>query len=268
MDGGTAYFFDRYGYICSYSSCSKKWRELPKCPHKFSSLAVVNSQLTAIGGFMPGMDITNKWLSLQEEWIEIVPPMPTERSSVVAVTTKEHLIVAGGYKSGVGILTTVEVMDTRILVWSKVACLPHPCLSASGTICGDQLYMLGGLDDKEKTKLVLTCSLTELLRSSSSSSSTSMILWNRVADAPAYHSTCAAVNGELVAVGGCDKDGTPSSTVHKYNPKTNSWDLISNMPTARWYSLVAFLPTNEMMVVGGQVGWTHYCTQVEIASLN
>ena len=136
-------------------------------------------------------------------------------------------------------------MDTKTLVWSTVASLPHPYLRASGTICGDQLYMLGGEDDKDKAKSVLTCSLIELLQSSSSS------IWHRVADAPAYCSACATVNGELLAVGGCDKDYKPSSAIHKYNPTTDSWDLISNMPTARWISLVAVLPINEMMVVGG-----------------
>ena len=94
---------------------------------------------------------------------------------------------------------------------------------------------------------MLTCSLTELLQSSSSSS-----IWHRVADAPAYYSTCAAVNGELLAVGGCDKDDKPTAAIHKYNPIINSWDLISNMPTARFLNLVAVLPTNEMMVVGGE----------------
>ena len=186
--------------------------------------------------------------------------MPTKRSSVAALTTKEHLIVAGGNSEVVGNLTIVEMMDTRTLIWSTVASLPHPYRETSLTICGDQLYMLGGVDDEGETKSVLTCLLTELLRGSSS-------IWYRVADVPAYFSTCAAVNGELLAVGGCDEDGRPSSAIHKYNPTVNSWDLIGNMPTARWDSLVAVLPNNEMMVVGGQVGYgsADICTEVEIA---
>ena len=158
-------------------------------------------------------------------------------------------VIGSSYTDG---LNTVEVMDTKTVVWSTVASLPHPSIRASGTIYEDQLYMLGGWDDQGKTKSVLTCSLTELLQSSSSSSS----IWHRVADAPAYWSTCAAVNGELLAVGGLDKDGNLSSAIHKYNPTTDSWDLISIMPTARYLSLVAVLPTNEMMVVGGSMGLT------------
>jgi N-acetylneuraminic acid mutarotase len=140
-------------------------------------------------------------------------------------------------------------MDSKSLAWSTVASLPHPFIRVSGTICGDQLYMLGGWNDNGETKSVLTCSLTELLQSSPPTSS----IWHRVADAPAYHSTCAAVNGELLAVGGCDEDKNASSAIHTYNPTTNSWDLISNMPTARIGNIVAVLSTNEMMVVGGHI---------------
>ena len=128
---------------------------------------------------------TNKLLSLQTKWTEIFPSMLTKQYSIAAATSKKHLIIAGGYTFAVGTLTTVEVMDTKILVWSRVASLPHPYSYISGTICGDHLYMLGGLDDKDKTKSVLTCSLPELLQSSSSSSS----IWRRVADTPAYFST-------------------------------------------------------------------------------
>ena len=143
VDGDMAYFFHKYGDICSYDSCSKKWRKLPKCTHIFCSLAIVNGQLTAIGGYiMPDYEATNKLLSLQQAgWKEMFPPMPTKRSSVIAATTEEHLIVAGGCRDIS--LTTVEVMDTRALLWSAVASLPHryPYHRTSVTICGDQLYM-------------------------------------------------------------------------------------------------------------------------------
>jgi N-acetylneuraminic acid mutarotase len=247
VDGNMAYFMNWNGRVCSYNVSSKKWSKLPDCPYEYSSLAVINSQLTAIGGckniYRKGT-YTNKLLSLPG-YKEVFPAMPTKRRGTTAVTSKEHLIVAGGTigEYCADRLNTVEVMDTKSLVWSTVASLPHPYYSASATICGDQLYMLGGWDVEHRTKSVLTCSLTELLQSSSSSS-----IWHRVADAPACLSTCAAVNGELLAVGGCDK---ASSAIYKYNPTTNSWDLISNMPTARLYSLVAVLPTNEVMVVGG-----------------
>ena len=270
MDGDVAYFVNWDGETCSYNSTSNKWFELPKYPYRYGSLAIVNHQITGIGGcgnVFEKQTHTKKLLSLRRSWIlrsynwsDVFPPMPTKRSCTTAITSKEHLIVAGG-TTGIDLdenVNTVEVMDTKTLVWSIVASLPHPYKLESATICGDHLYMLGGVDNKGKTKSVLTCSLTELLQSSS--------VWHRVADAPAYHSTCAAVNGQLLAVGGCDENFKATAAIHKYNPTTNSWYHISNMPTARYACLVAVLPTNEMMAVGGMVSrGTRKTDKVEIA---
>ena len=270
VDGNMTYFIDLSGEMCAYNSITKTWGQLTRCPYKGSSLAVINGQLTTIGGCKDAIKedtYTNKLLSLPG-YKEVFPPMPKRKRGTTAVTSKEHLIVAGGATglyTTINHINTVEVMNTEALVWSTVASLPHPYSYASATICGGQLYMLGGLDDKGMTKSVLTCSLIELLQSSSSSS---LSIWHRVADAPAYYSTCAAVNGELLAVGGCDKDGKPTAAIHKYNPTINSWDLISNMPTARYWSLVAVLPTNEMMVVGGTIKDWKFTDIVEVASFD
>ena len=152
-------------------------------------------------------------------------------------------------------------MDIQTLVWSAAANLPYSYTKASATICGDQLYMLGGaLEPGGHSKSVLTCSLTKLLQSCSETLSDSV--WHRITDVPVYSSTCAAVNGELVAVGGRPnaESKSTSSAIHKYNPTTHSWDIISNMPTIRYECFVVVLPTNEMIVVGG------HTDKVEIAS--
>ena len=259
VNGSVTYFMNWSGEMCAYDSTSKIWSQLPDCPYEGSSLALINGQLTAIGGCKDTFNnciYSNRLLSLPD-CKEVFPPMPTKRQDTTAVTTKEHLIVAGGM-IGVNFATgsikcntvTVEMMGTKTLVWSTVASLPHPYYHASGTICGDRLYMLGGNDNKGETKSVLTCSLTELLQSSSSSS---LSIWHKDADVPAYRSTCAAVNGELLAIGGCDETKIPTAAIHKYCQRTNSWDLICNMPTARWCGIAVVLPTNEMMFVGGGI---------------
>ena len=249
--GNVAYFIhcNHPSQVCSYNSSMQRWSKLSHCPYEGSSLAVIRGLLTSIGGYKWSTP-DNKLLSIvNKQWMEHFPPMPTKRSHTVAVTTEQHLIVAGG-EHGSNRLDTVEVMDIHTLVWSTAANLLCPYSYASATICGDHIYMLGGRDKDSLTKLVLTCSLTKLLQSCSETSSDSV--WHRIADVPVYRSTCAAVNGGLVAVGGVDTiEYKITSTVHKYNPATDSWDIISNMPTVRCYCLVAVLPTNEMMVVGG-----------------
>ena len=108
--------------------------------------------------------------------------------------------------------------------------------------------MLGGWKGG-RSKSVLMCSLANLLQSCSETSSD--LVWHRIADVPVYHSTCATVNGELVAVGGRDAEDKSTGAVHRYKQTVDSWEVISHMPTARSYSLVVVLPTPEMMVVGG-----------------
>ena len=201
VDGNVAYFVNWNGRTCSYNLSTRWWNELPKCPCEHSSLAVIRGLLTAIGGRIQGAT-DNKLLSIVKDedhkWVEHFPPMPTKRSHTAAITTKQHLIVVGGYNE----LNTVEVMDIHTLVWSTAASLPHPYSRASATICGDQLYMLGGWDKDGRSKSVLTCSLTKLLQSCSDHDTSSDSVWHRITDVPVYLSTCAAVNGELVAVGG------------------------------------------------------------------
>ena len=258
--------------MCSYNSATEKWYELPKHPYCKASLVVIDGKLTAIGGelkqstFMNWCDtvatattvVTNELYCLKEIWKVDFPPMPTKRYGTTAVTTGEHLIVAGGVTQIQCQSSKVEVMDTETKVWSTVCRLPHPYSWGSATICGDQLYILGGCDDKGMTKSVLTCSLTELLQSSSVwhrvaellQSLSSSSAWHKLAVAPAYHSTCAAVNGELLAVGGCEEGSIPTGEIHKYNKTTKSWEPTGNMPSAKSRCLVAILPMNEMMIAG------------------
>ena len=256
VDKDVAYFMNDSGNICAYNSKSKMWNELPKCPNQDSSLAVINNHVTAIGGCENYFThtSTNKLLSLKHDsWQSEFPSMTTMRSNTTVMTTKEYVVVAGG-STGPFLsekLSTVEVMNYQIQppIWSAVASLPHPYSGASATICGDQLYILGGYDRGE-TKLVLTCSLTDLLQSSLDSDSS---IWHRVTNAPYYNSTCTTINGELLVVGGCDQHDKVTDAIYIYNTTTKSWELISNMPTARQGCLVAVLPTNEVMVIGGKV---------------
>ena len=258
VDGNVAYFMSWDGQTCSYNSSTQRWSQLLMFPCVFSSLAVIHGFLTAIGG-RKGSAILNELFTLMvnpvmhPKWVEYFPPMPTKRSHTAAVTTIHHLIVAGG-ENGSNQLDTVEVMDIETLVWSVAASLPHPYSYASATICGDQLYMLGEHERDfgvREYQLVLTYSVTKLLHSCCEASSNSV--WQKIADIPVYKSTCAAINGELIAVGGLDAKFNTTLAVHKYNPTTDSWDIISNMPTARYRCLVAVLPTNEIMVVGGMI---------------
>ena len=123
VDGNVAYFMDLSGEACSYNTTSKKWSKLPKYSYQCATLAVINGQLTAIGGcenWSKGHTYTDKLLSLNRIWSAIFPPMPTKQCLTTAATSKEHLIEVGGASGPryTDNISTVEVMNTKTLVWS------------------------------------------------------------------------------------------------------------------------------------------------------
>ena len=278
VDGSVAYFRPiNSKSVFAYNSTNNKWSKLPKCPNFGFSLAMVNNLLTAIGGETSNREVTNSLLSLTDnKWTKQFPPMPTKRYVTVVVCSGRSLIVAGGAGKGYKKLSTVEVMDTATLQWSTASSLPQPFYTASVTLCGDQVYMLGGFDQNDKqSKSVFTCSLAALLQSYQSQSLGAQLMtefssgpkvWHQLADTPVTLSTCASLHGRLLAVGGTDSDGKKTTVIHMYNTTTNFWEVISHMTTPRSQCLVAVLPHNQLMVVGGWtlVGGTN---SVEIASI-
>ena len=78
-------------------------------------------------------------------------------------------------------------------------------------------------------------------------------VWHQLADTPVTISSWVALHGKLLAVGGKDSDDKQTTAIHIYNTKTNSWEVISHMATPPHRCLLAVLPHNELMAVGG---WT------------
>ena len=211
--------------------------------------------------------------------------MPTKRYIVSALCAGTTLIVAGGRGYGHGYnykdeaLKTVEVLNTETREWHTAADLPQPLSIASIALCGDLVYLLGGVNkDEDGTTSVYSCSLTSLLSSIGSTSLGGRLVstltrsskgspWNRVADLPVNRSTAVSLHGRLLAIGGQDSKGKSTTAVHMYQPTTNSWEVISHMTTPRRDCLSAVLPDNQLMVVGGSTTGYKECDSVEFGTV-
>ena len=84
-------------------------------------------------------------------------------------------------------------------------------------------------------------------------------------DIPAIDSAYVSLDGQLLAIGGKDSDGKPTTAVHMFNPSTQSWAVISHMAIPRRKCYAAVLPDNQLIVVGGHTGSTA-TDAVEIAT--
>ena len=282
VDGSRVYILNGVE-LWIYDINGENWSRLPDSKYIDTSLQILNGMPTTIGGASPAKDPVSMLVSLAEKdsdqkWTEIFPPMRTKRKCVTAVIvcTGAVLIVAGGH-DGEKELTIVEVLNIKNHQWSIAVDVPEPLQHPSTTVCGDQLYMLGGAHDQEPTRSVYTCSVSALLQTcisttlvrrtlrtvkhaaldlwplslSGNSSSGSTDVWSQLADLPVPESTCVTFCGQLLAIGGRDS-GQLTTAIYMYNPSSNSWNVISHMTSARVRPFAAVLPDNQLMVVGGE----------------
>ena len=254
----TAYFMPADSYkVYSYKH-GALWSKLPDNYNRNCGLAVIDGILTSVGGFRNGP--TNTLLSLREEreWSNIITPMPTPRQNVACVSTKQSLVVAGGFAGG-SRLTAVEVMNTSTKQWSTASPLPQASRSMSATISGDTLYLAGGYTGglmSSPPKSVFTCFLPDLLSSTIKSQlqqtpSTSRNVWVKICNLPVSLSTLVSFGSDLLAIGGEDDSGRATSAVYRYDRHTNSWTLTSKMNEKRSYCLAVTLPRGCLIAVGG-----------------
>ena len=281
---GSTVFFAVAGStrVYNFSSTNNTCFSLPDCPLCFSSLAIINDELTAVGGSQLGSGghpklFSNKLYSFTESglWIEKFSQMSTKKDSTTSLNTGTVLVVAGGRNKGSSCLNIVEVLSTETLQWFSAPSLPIPLRNASAAMCGSKVYLLGGVDrDFFGSKTVFTYSVNALVKSCEPkslgarfmSSVTSPHMWNRVSDLPVTKSTCTSFCGYLLAVGGEDLDYVPTKDVYMYNPMHNSWKVVSQMLVARSNCVVASLPGNRLMV-GGRAGIGLRNNNVEFASI-
>ncbi len=271
---GSNTVYCKYGVnkVYSYHIPSSNWSPVTIWPTKGFAFTVIGGLLTTVGGYGDGK-ATNKLYSLIDEesgrkWTKKFSPMPTRRYNVSALYTGTAMIVAGGWGHGdkEGALKTVEVLNTETQQWHTSADLPQPLSYSSITLCGDLVYLLGGVDkDDVATNSVYSCSLTSLLSSTGSTSLGKRLIsaltrsirgspWSRVADLPVKLSTAVTLHGRLLAIGGKDSNDKATAAIHMYLPTTNSWEVISHMNIPRSGCLSAVLPNDQLMIVGG---WTN-----------
>ena len=257
VDGKIAYFNPFFtNQVYAYDTERQMWSTLLPCPHDYFCLAVVNSFLTAIGG-RHKRKATNSLVSSVGEmgWEESFQPMQTKRWLAAAVCYRESLVVAGGEGEDGRKLNVVEVMNVRTSQWCTASSLPFPVMLASMTVAEGHVYIMGY--ESNHPKSVLRCSLVDLLRSCDSSQLllARMIntVWHQIASLPFRFSIAASLCGQLLAIGGQSDSNASTSAIHKYDSLSNSWEVISHMPTARSHSLATVLPSNKLMVVGGHI---------------
>ena len=234
--------YSLYQYECS----TEEWTELPSCPYKDSGLAIVDSELTTVGGRDGAGRTTNRLFTLRQgEWVEVYPPMNTAHSSPAIVSTSDgdYLIAIGGYDSDGARTATVELFQVKSRGWFKLTDLPQPLLHPSATICGDQLHVIG-IDGKG-----YSCSLQSLPSNDRPITSPLTLSWKPLPPLPVIYSTAATLCGQLVLIGGWQDRWPPVNSIHQL--VEGQWVKIGSMASGRHWCLAVSLSPDRILIVGG-----------------
>ena len=248
-----AYFLtNRSKQVYEFDLQRKCWKAMPKHPvPEGYAVVCIDDTLTTVGGYFDklwGGKYSNKLYSfVSNSWVEQLPSMPTKRSLASVAYGENMLVVSGGHKDFIPILT-VEVLNVRSRQWSSASSIPYGLSKYAGStaICGGYVYMATCLVFTEMGKNILyRCSLSALAQSKPKTK-----LWQNIDDQSTSYSTMVVVDGQLVAVGGRDARYAPSREILRFDSSRNAWEVVGHMTVPRSDCLVAVLPGKKLMVVG------------------
>ena len=244
---------------------SDQWVRLERYQYKYFAMAAVKKKLTLVGGYDPSAyRVTNKiavwerkWVSHQ--WTHPYPPMPTPRSSPAVATHNQWLVVAGGgwdvYRND---LAAVDLLNTDTRQWLSTTPLPVKCCHVTTAIVQDELYLVGGT-----LTTTLVVSLPDLVSTDSANTAKS---WRTLHAPPLERSAAITLHGALLAIGGCHGNDR-STAIHAYQPATNNWKQVGELPTARSQCACTLLPSGELLVAGGVDSNGKRTSRVDVAAM-
>ena len=253
------------GYISSdvleYHPGSGEWSKLPRPLVGDFAMASLNGQLVLVGGGGGEGKILRVWDGARGGWAQPYPAMPSGRSSSAAVGYQHYLIVACGYKNGE--VDTVEVLDGSSHRWYSAQPVPMGGLGMSSVVIGDHWYLSSFLWNDKKSH-IFTAHLPTLVSSAVSAARTnSASIWQELPTPPVVDPTLLALQNHLLLVGG----GRLEHDLHHYDPLAKKYSQCGQLPVGMHGPSCAVLPSGELMVAGGKVGYIACSQQVWIGSI-
>ena len=233
-------------------------------------MAILTDKLILVGGFNPSTWKATNQVAVWEgegtsrEWTHPYPPMTTPRGSPAVVTYGDRLVVAGGMKSLIGdALATVEVLNTTTHQWLSASPLPVGCHEMTSAIVNQELFLLGGTLTTES----LVVSLPDITQSSVHSATTNKsVQWRTLPAPPLKDSAAISLCGSLLAIGGLH-DNKRSTAIHIYQPATNNWSKVGDLPSPRSSCSCALLSRGHILVAGGYNSNGNRTSRVDVATL-
>lgn len=243
-----------------------KWTAGPKAlvPRVEPEAVVVNNQFYVFSGYgdtaggrspwVPSATIdrydptTNKWTRVG------TMPTPTTHAGVAVVGSNVWFV--GGYTVRPGTIDRQDVANTNVLIynttnntWSRGPSLPARRASGGLALVNNTLYFTSGEPADHVSNSTNTWSL-DLANQSAG--------WKTRAPIPdgRSHFGIATVNNKIYIIGGqkgIDETSTMLKTNYVYDPATNVWTRLADLPVKRSHLSPAVIPIgNKIYAFGGE----------------
>ena len=213
--------------------------------------AVVNGKIYVIGGgetqTSDSTVTVHEYDPATDTWADKAE-MPTPRDSLAVSVVNDKIYAIGGFSytsgSGSGLLATVEEYDPATDAWTTKAEMPDKKSNLSSAVVDGKIYVMGGFP-------------------SPGSASASVLAYDPLTDSWTERASLRAprgvaarsVFGGSLYLGGCldDKGATAVSTVFEYDPDTDTWQTMDDMPF-EGQALSASALDGKVYVMGGSPG--------------
>ena len=248
--------------VQAYDINTGTWSTLPPFPVYKSESAVINGQLTLIGGGDASTGkITNEvwsWHEEEKKWRKTIPPMPTERARHGVVQSGNVVAVVGGLASGVKTaLDTVDILNTATLQWttSHSLKLPIPMWLMKTATCDGHVYITCGWGRPDRPiKRVFTLPLSVLDQAVAEQrvqDNPPQCQWTEVEETPFYRSGLLPISHHPLVVGGHDSSYNSSSIISVFDSSVNRWFNVGHCSVACCRPCLLSVSCSAFIVIGG-----------------
>lgn len=177
-------------------------------------------------------------------WVEL-PPAPIKRTESSAALVDDQIYVLGGFTPN-GVSNKVDVWNLESATWSRIVPLPRGLNHTTASVVNGKLYVIGGFGSATWRPSNVNYEYDPQTHR-----------WTTKTPMPTARGAHAAgvIDGKIHLVGGAHRKlfNLVNTSVHEvYDPKTDSWETLAPMPTARDHLAVSVIG-EKLHAIGGRV---------------
>ena len=255
-------------FVIASSSFAGEWKQVTQLPtwRLDGAAAAVGGKIYLIGGFDhethiggrgPALSTVDVYDTRTHTW-HAAAEIPIPRIASQTAVFSNEIYVFGGYdyKGPWGVKRyhkTVEVYDTQTDTWVKKRDMPTRRMPFATAVVDGKIYLIGGTRIEVKNGVFGGKAITDLVEVYDPLTDR----WEKRADMPTARSTddAVVVDSKIYVLGGQtrfdgDLAGRFVTRIEEYNPKTDRWHQLRDMPMFKFgFSTVAV--DNEIYMISG-----------------